>query len=374
MDFTSEGRMIVVKQMEELVCSEAEKYVLILQQRHDLEIDAFAEQMGMKDEKLEVSHWQMLSLELESKRLQSHLAGQNQEILQLRHENMKLKALSIEREEEFASLKGQLATQSNSQGYQTMKWGPPDENNGTWSDVKIIKIKPGENEQQRKKDSTGDVREEAIKREENARSDIAEDRNPLIQSPGTEIEDEKEIPCHSPIQEASTNSSQKADNAEQLASIGQQFGRPHSTQWRMDIHALGVSYKIKRLKQQFLLLERLMGKQETAREIESMDDGQIGIREFLLFLTLLNKQVGRYNSLQEKTDELCQRMVSSYLADIYNHSVIMSFLSFFFLEIFSLFVDKVFEIRRSIGVFYEAVCNSLSDNLFVVCSMNTRKV
>lgn len=349
MDFTSEGRMIDVKQMEELVCSEAEKYVLILQQRHDLEIDAFAEQMGMKDEKLEVFHWQMLSLELESKRLQSHLAGQNQEILQLRHENMKLKALSMEREEELASLKGQLASQFNSRGYQMTKWGQPDESNGTWSDVKVIKIKPGEEEQQRNKDSVGTIREDAIERGETARSNLIEDRNPLIQSPGTEFEDEKEIACHSPIQEASTNSPQEVDNAEQLASIGQQFGRTYSTQWRMDIHALGVSYKIKRLKQQFLLLERLIGKQETARNSENEDSGQVGIREFLLFLTLLNKQVGRYNSLQEKTDELCQRMVSSYpnLVHIYKHSVINPFLIFYFLEIFRLFADEVFVLYMS---------------------------
>ncbi|CAK9318175.1 unnamed protein product [Citrullus colocynthis] len=301
------GRMIDVQQMEELVCSEAEKYVLILQQRHDLEIDAFAEQMGMKDEKLEVFHWQMLNLELESKRLQSHLAGQNQEILQLRHENMKLKAVSMEREEELASLKGQLASQFNSQRYQPTKW-VPDENNGTCSDVKIIKIKPGEEEQQRNKDSIGTIKEDAVEREETARSNLVENRNPLIQSPGTEFEDEKEIACHSPIQEASKNSTQGIDNAEQLASIGQQFGRTYSTQWRMDIHALGVSYKIKRLKQQFLLLERLVGKKETARNSENEDNGQVGIREFLLFLTLLNKQVNRYSSLQEKTDELCQRM------------------------------------------------------------------
>ncbi|XP_022968142.1 myosin-2 [Cucurbita maxima] len=302
------GRMIDVKQMEELVCSEAEKYVLVLQQRHDLEIDAFAEQMGMKDEKLEVFRWQMLSLELESKRLHSHLAGQNQEILQLRHRNMKLKALSMEREEELASLKGQLASQFSSQGYQATKWDLLDEDNGTWSDVKVIKLQSGEEEQQRDKDSVGTIRDDAIEREEISCSNLVENRNPLIQSPGTEFEDEKEIACHSPIQEANTSSPQEVDNAEQLASIGQQFGRTYSAQWRMDIHALGVSYKIKRLKQQFLLLEKLIGKQETSRNSENEDNGQVGIREFLLFLTLLNKQVGRYNSLQEKNDELCQRM------------------------------------------------------------------
>ncbi|XP_023552511.1 myosin-7B-like [Cucurbita pepo subsp. pepo] len=296
------GRMIDVKQMEELVCSEAEKYVLILQQRHDLEIDAFAEQMGVKDEKLEVFHWQMLNLELESKRLQSHLAAQNQEILQLRHANMKLKALSMETEKELASLKAQLAAKFRPQEYQPTKWDLPDENSGTWSDVKTIKIKPGEEEQQRNKECNGTIREAAC-------LNVVEDRNPLMQSPGTEFEDEKEIGCHSPTQEVSTSSPQEADNAEPLASIGQQFGRTYnSTQWRMDIHALGVSFKIKRLKQQFLLLERLIGKQETARNSENEENGEDGIRGFLMFLTLLNKQVGRYNSLQEKTDELCQRM------------------------------------------------------------------
>ncbi|CAK9146549.1 unnamed protein product [Ilex paraguariensis] len=76
----------------------------------------------------------------------------------------------------------------------------------------------------------------------------------------------------------------------------------------MDLHALGVSYKIKRLKQQLLMLERLTGKQESYEDSESNDYGHIGMRGFYTLMSLLNKQVSRYQSLQGKTDELCKRM------------------------------------------------------------------
>lgn len=78
----------------------------------------------------------------------------------------------------------------------------------------------------------------------------------------------------------------------------------------MDLQALGVSYKIKRLKQQLLMLERLMGKQESSENVKSKDDGRNGIKGFLSLVSLLTKQVGQYQSLQEKADDLCKRMVS----------------------------------------------------------------
>ena len=79
---------------------------------------------------------------------------------------------------------------------------------------------------------------------------------------------------------------------------------------KMDLHALGVSYKIKRLNQQLLMLERLTGKQESV-EVKGKDEqGQTGMKGFLVLLSSLDKQVSRYQSLQEKTDDLIQRMVS----------------------------------------------------------------
>ncbi|EPS61816.1 hypothetical protein M569_12977, partial [Genlisea aurea] len=60
---------------------------------------------------------------------------------------------------------------------------------------------------------------------------------------------------------------------------------------KMDIHALGVAYKIKRLGHQVIMLERLRGSESKNA-----------------LLSLLNKQLDRYQTLQRKTDHLCQRM------------------------------------------------------------------
>ncbi|KAJ6373582.1 hypothetical protein OIU78_029293 [Salix suchowensis] len=99
------------KRLDGWVCSEAEKYAAANEKRHHLEIDAFAEQMRLKDEKLEAFRWRMLSMEIESKRLQSHIEGLNQDVSQIRHENMKLEALLMERQKELTYLKDQFKVQ-----------------------------------------------------------------------------------------------------------------------------------------------------------------------------------------------------------------------------------------------------------------------
>ena len=72
-----------------------------------------------------------------------------------------------------------------------------------------------------------------------------------------------------------------------------------ASSWKVDLHALGVTYKIKRLNQQLLMLDRLTGQQENSE-----------IKSFSLLISFLKKQVSRYHSLQEKTDDLSKRMVS----------------------------------------------------------------
>ncbi|KAK9914443.1 hypothetical protein M0R45_038223 [Rubus argutus] len=56
-----------MKQLEGWVRSEAERYAAVIEQRHHLEIDAFIEQLRLKDEKLETYRWRLLSMEIESK-------------------------------------------------------------------------------------------------------------------------------------------------------------------------------------------------------------------------------------------------------------------------------------------------------------------
>ncbi|PPR84553.1 hypothetical protein GOBAR_AA36162 [Gossypium barbadense] len=271
-----------VKRLEHWVRDEAEKYAAVIEKRHHLELDAFAEQMRLKDEKLEAFRWRLLSMELESKRMQSHAEGLNQDMSQLRQDNMKLEALLLEKEEELDSLKEQpLSCHKNNLINLSLHDPALLTHDTVWPNVKIIKKKSTDKEQETNTTLLDESQEIPSNKEtKNIRL--------IVQVPEKEFKEQKETPKPDPV-EKETNSSALA-----------------STLWRMDLQALGVSYKIKRLKQQLLLLERLTGKQETGEDTEGSSDN--GMKGFLLSISLLNKQVGRYQSLQGKTDDLCKRM------------------------------------------------------------------
>ncbi|EEF45674.1 conserved hypothetical protein [Ricinus communis] len=259
-----------VKRLEGWVHSEAEKYATSIQKRHNLEIDAFAEQMRLKDEKLEAFRWRMLSMEIELKRLQSHVEGLNQDISQLRRENMKLESLLMKRQEELNAFKMQFARQVKPQICQKtdLDSSLPDPASALEaSSIQIVKREPAERDQETKADLVEMCQENDAEREQ-ALAINNQSKSVVfnVQSP------EKDSPL------------------------------------RMDLQALGVSYKIKRLKQQLIMLERLTGKQESEEDAENNEDAQNEIKGFQLLLSLLNKQIGRYQSLQSKTDELCKRM------------------------------------------------------------------
>ncbi|KAI4307098.1 hypothetical protein L6164_030322 [Bauhinia variegata] len=258
-----------VKRLEDWVRSEAEKYAAMIEQRHHSELDAFAEQMRLKDEKLEAFRWQLLRMELESKQAHSQVEGLIKDITQLRHDKMKLETLLLERKEELTSLKEQYAADMKSLNCFKNNSHSPSQSpaqDTVWSRVKVVKSRPDNNYEG--KDSLKD---------------------------------------DSTIQKRSPNAIE-VDATEKTASTSQPSNKANRSQWKMDLHALGVSYKIKRLKQQLILVERLIGKQANDDNVDISDDSKVGLKAYLSLTSLLNKHVGRYQSLQEKTDELCKRM------------------------------------------------------------------
>lgn len=304
------------RRLEDWMRAEAERYATLIEKRHHLELDAFAEQMQLKDEKLEAFRWQLLRTELETKQLQSHLEGLVKDVKQLRHDKMKLESLMFEKEDELASLKEQVASKlrplncfrNNSNLLQQSSELAQD---ALWSGVKVIKKKPGEKEIQ--------MMETLIEEdcEKEAQHLPLNNVDLLAQSPENNVEEEKDVPREDspiPIQNLSPNQVQVVDAAEKIGSTTcTPFNKTKQSPWKMDLHALGVSYKIKRLKQQLVLVERLTGMQSNGENSEISDDSKGGMKAFLSLTTLLNKQVGRYQSLQEKTDDLCKRMVSILL-------------------------------------------------------------
>ncbi|XVF50956.1 hypothetical protein PTKIN_Ptkin04bG0145300 [Pterospermum kingtungense] len=290
-----------VKRLEGWVRAEAEKYAAVIEKRHHLELDAFAEQMRLKDEKLEAFRWRLLSMELESKRLQSHVEGVNQDLSQLRQDNMRLEALLMEREEELDSLKEQFASQSKPCQTNLLNLSLHDpsltHDHSFWPKVKIVKKKSAEKDQDTK---TTLLERHAEKEEVTPSYDEFKSTRLIVQSPEKEFEEERDYPNPGQTQKETDGSVDKS------ALPGQSLSKTKRTPWRMDLQALGVSYKIKRLKQQLLMLERLTGKQESGSD--DIEGGANGMKGLLLLISLLNKQVSRYLSLQGKTDDLCKRM------------------------------------------------------------------
>ncbi|KAL2339605.1 hypothetical protein Fmac_007545 [Flemingia macrophylla] len=297
------------KRVEDWMRAEAERYATLIEQRHHLELDAFAEQMQLKDEKLEAFRWQLLRTELEAKQLQAHVEGLVKDVTQLRHDKMRLETLLLERDDELTSLKDQFVSKlrplKNNSNLPTHSSELAQD--AVWSRVKVVKRKPGEKVLEMMVTSV----EEGCEKEVHCLPhDQLSSANLLVQSPENEIEEERgvsreDIP--SPFQNLRPKKAE-ADASEKIASTSQTLSTTKQSLWKMDLHALGISYKIKRLKQQLVLVERLTGRQANDEQAEMLDDSKVGMKAYLSLTTLLNKQVGRYQSLQERTDDLCKRM------------------------------------------------------------------
>ncbi|KAK7350980.1 hypothetical protein VNO77_10085 [Canavalia gladiata] len=300
------------KRLEDWMRAEAERYATLIEQRHHLELDAFAEQMRLKDEKLEAFRWQLLRTELETKQLQSHMEGLVKDVTQLRHDKMRLKTLLLEREDELTSLKEQFATKLRPLTcFRNNSNLPPQSSevaqDAVWSRVKVVKRKPGEKEHEMMETL---VEEDCEKEVQCLPHDQFNNANLQVQSPENEIEEEKNVAREdspTPMQNQSPNQVE-VEAVEKMASSSQPFSKTKQSSWKMDLHALGVSYKIKRLKQQLILVERLTGSQANDEQVEITEDAKVGLKAYLSLTSLLNKQLGRYQSLQEKTDDLCKRM------------------------------------------------------------------
>lgn len=385
------------ERLQDWVRLETEKYASILEQRHYAEIEAFTEQLRVKDEKLEAFRWQLLSMDLESKRLQSHMEGLDGNLSHFKEENLKLEALLLEKEKELKLLKEEIRYHVQHSQKNNSNFSPSSDyvkksssssevcdSQTLLSEVKITKRKPREKEQesmtstirdtqkaenvaremdgQNVNEETKSIRLESHKNREfvykvNAATDTASisptnaapladknfEGNAIVrvsetpseegkleenmsrdnarsiiqtsQSPKEEIEEEKEVSMDPGNARLMNSFQEGADIDDKLSSVGPSIVKKDSS-WRMDVHALGVSYKIRRLKQQLVVIEKLAESQAMKRQTtkddasnDRADENRQQDKGFMIMMSSLNKQVKRYQSLEEKTDDLCQRMV-----------------------------------------------------------------
>ncbi|CAL9066386.1 uncharacterized protein LOC135605580 [Musa acuminata AAA Group] len=340
------------QQLQDWVRTGTEKYAAILEQRHHAEMEAFTEQMRQTDEKLEALQRQMLSKELETKMLQSHIEGVDGNLSHLREENIRLEAKLLDKEKEAKRLKEQLSfllqqyqksnlhcSPSPEAGQQKIKERKSREKEKDSKAHKSDAKTPEKNslmQLESSKDSgintstnstsspsqTSHVQEHDRHRTGKLSAEQPErvKENPLQDQ--TEIKEVKDVGVD-PGNVNEANSSQgDAAISDELSSTKPSIAKEESS-WKTDIHALGVSYNIRRLKQQLLVLEKLAGllasKQLTAMDALSVgsndrkiDENKQKMKGFSLTKSLLNKQVKRYQSLEEKTDDLCRRMHDTY--------------------------------------------------------------
>lgn len=237
------------------------------------------------------------------------MEGLSQDLSQLRHENMKLEELLLERQEELKALKEQFMVQTKLHISQKTDFesslSDPTSAHDAFS-VNIVKTESTERDQETKADLIVTSQEKEAEKGEITPNNQSKNVIFIVQSPEKEFEEEKDVSNEAPVEDKSASPVVVDTTKSPLPS--QPLIKLNNSPGRMDLQALGVSYKIKRLKQQLVMLERLTGKQQIGEDTKSKDGTQNGIKGFPLLMSLLNKQISRYQSLQGRTDELCKRM------------------------------------------------------------------
>ncbi|KAK4273879.1 hypothetical protein QN277_017190 [Acacia crassicarpa] len=297
------------KHLEDWVKAEAQNYAAMIEQRHQLELEAFAEELSNKAEKIESFQWQLLRMELETKKLQSHVKGLIKDVAQLRHDKMKLETILLERDKEMTSPKEKLELQLKSSNCSKHNLLLPSQSSERAEDAILSELKRKSVEKEQEMKETLMV--EYCKKEALS----AEMKDSLVLKKSVSEVD--------------------SDAAENLASTSNSSNEASHFPGNMDLHAVEVFYKIKRLKQQLVLIDRLIGQQTNGEAKEINDDSNTNMMTYLSLASLLNKQVERYQSLQEKMDNLRKLMHENDLHATKGKT-----------ETLELFLEETFQVQR----------------------------
>ncbi|RID40791.1 hypothetical protein BRARA_J00810 [Brassica rapa] len=269
----------VARKRENMSFGEEDFCIRVIGKKQEIEIGVLPEH-----EKIEALCLHLMNSELESNRLRSCIEGHSQEMSQSRHNKEGLVSQRVE--ESVAMRKQHFKTQ--------LKSFLSHKNNTSYrrKNTKAEELQVQERVFGPKEGSKEHATEKG--RESYSPDEL---RHLTLKAAQSDAEEESEKDILLP-------ENGKADGKEESESQPSSTNNPP---WRMDLHALGVSFKIKRLRQQLMMLERYIGKQES-QEIDKISSSDTGKRALLLLITLLNKQVTRYQSLQEKIDGICKKM------------------------------------------------------------------
>lgn len=272
-----EGVNGIAKKRENMSFGEEDFCIRVIGKKQEIDLGVLPEHVKLKDEKIEALCLHLMNSELESNRLRSCNEELRQEMSLLRDNNTKLEGLVSQRGEESVAMRKQQLKSLTSHKNNT-RFG--------------------------RKNTKAEARERVFegskeKATEKGRESYSPDELRHLTLKAAQSDAEEESEKDTLLQENEFTKREKAD--------GKETESTNNPPWRMDLHALGVSFKIKRLRQQLMMLERYIGKQES-QESDKISSSDTGKRALLSLITLLNKQVTRYQSLQEKIDGICKRM------------------------------------------------------------------
>ncbi|WVZ70068.1 hypothetical protein U9M48_018768 [Paspalum notatum var. saurae] len=354
--------------LQEWFQMETEKYTAMMKHRHTAEIEAFTEQLRLKDEKLEAFRWRAVSMDVEAARLRCRIQELEARLAQRDRHGAELEALLLDSEDANRALKEQLLETRlqapAAPGVESACTPAGDQDDGHGGDhcqpacsaVKIQRSMSGDHGADTKKDET--VSQKDHEEEESDAQHATEalvvpvrllacaaaatsmdhelQDAPVRQPFRCEIEEEEEEkevytdPGIAQTQTSPSSSSQSQEVTSELALVvvppaPEQMSA--SSSWKTDIHALAVSYKIKRLKQQLLVLQKLAveaGKDDEAAATTTRPAGseascsssssrsrQQPRTRYQTMISFLSKHVKRYQSLDDKIDDLRARMEES---------------------------------------------------------------
>jgi hypothetical protein len=293
--------------LQEWFQMETEKYATMVKHRHGAEIEAFTEQLRLKDEKLEAFPWRAVSTDIEATRLRCRIQDLEARLAQ---HNAGLEARLLDYGEN-----GNGELKEDEDDYVGIPCSPAKIQDRTVvvsSHAAETKVEEPVLPDDFNVDRPFDAEATAacgVPVPDHEHVDVATSTEPEPYAVPArfrcEFEEEKEVypdpgnaHSHGP-QEASSSNSNLAPPPQKAA----------ASACKTDIHALAVSYKIKRLKQQLAVLEKL------AAEGKNEDDAAAATTRprsrYHTMISFLSKHVKRYQSLDDKIDDLCARMVSN---------------------------------------------------------------
>uniref|UniRef100_A0A0E0JJZ8 Uncharacterized protein n=1 Tax=Oryza punctata TaxID=4537 RepID=A0A0E0JJZ8_ORYPU len=340
--------------LQEWFKMETEKYTSMIRHRHSTEVEAFTEQLRLKDEKLEAFRWRTASMDVEASRLRSRLQELEARLSEQEQRRAALEALLVARDDENRSLRERLAASDMARTLDVVVddtevcAATADDGGGcehrvpcspegaeavdarlALAEIQLLEpVSPDEHTNKvfdMEETEAHDV-EISVQNDVSAVSpdDLVEHDHPPIaparNSYTCEIEEEKEVfTDQGNARRRDSTDRQEVPSSSSLALVVAVPPEQRTTSSKMDIQALAVSYKIKRLKQQLLVLENLpaaaAGSKDTVTTTTMPSTNTAAAasypRSYQMMVSFLSKHVKRYQSLEDKIDDLCTRMEES---------------------------------------------------------------